>query len=154
MKISQKGLDLIKKFEGFKSKPYLCSAGVPTIGYGSTFYEDGKKVTLKDLPITESRAEALLRFTIEKTFEPIIKKYIKVSLTQGQFDALVSFVYNIGAGGLWSASKNAPTTICKLINASQFDEAAEQFPRWNKASGKELTGLTNRRNEEKGLFLA
>ena len=147
MKISNNGLNLIKEFEGFSSAPYLCPAGVPTIGYGNTFYEGGTKVTLKDKPITEQRATELLEFIANKTFSENINKVVKVPLNQNQFDALVSFAYNIGNKNFnWS-------TLLKKLNQSDYEGASLEFGRWNQANGKILNGLVLRRQKEKELFL-
>lgn len=147
MKISENGLNLIKDFEGFSSTPYLCPAGIPTIGYGSTYHEDGTKVTLKDKPITEERATELLEFVANKTFSENINKVVKVPLNQNQFDALVSFAYNIGNKNFnWS-------TLLKKLNLSDYIGASQEFGRWNQANGKILNGLVLRRQKEKELFL-
>lgn len=147
MKISENGLELIKQFEGFSSSPYLCPAKIPTIGYGSTYYEDGTKVTLKDKPITEERATELLEFIANKTFSKNINKVVKVPLNQNQFDALVSFAYNIGNKNFnWS-------TLLKKLNLSDYIGASLEFGRWNQANGKILNGLVLRRQKEKELFL-
>lgn len=147
MKISNNGLNLIKQFEGFSSSPYLCPAKIPTIGYGSTYYEDGTKVTLKDKPITEQRATQLLEFVANKTFSENINKVVKVPLSQNQFDALVSFAYNIGNKNFnWS-------TLLKKLNLSDYEGASLEFGRWNQANGKILNGLVSRRQKEKELFL-
>lgn len=147
MKISKNGLSLIKEFEGFSSEPYLCPAGIPTIGYGNTFYEDGTKVTLQDNPIAEERASELLEYVTNKTFSENINKVVKVSLNQNQFDALVSFSYNIGNKNFnWS-------TLLKKLNQSDHEGASLEFGRWNQASGKILSGLVSRRQKEKELFL-
>ena len=143
MKTSQIGIDLIKHFEGFKSKPYLCPAKIPTIGYGSTFYKNGKKVTLKDKPINEEEAEDLLKLIL-KSFELIVLKKIKVPLKQNQFDALVSHTYNTGGSD----------TLFKLINQNA---PAEQIRKWFTTKyitggGKRLQGLVNRRNAEANLY--
>lgn len=144
---SGKCYDLIKTFEGFKAKPYKCPAGVPTIGYGSTFYEDGTKVKLTDAPITEARAMDLLG-NVVNDFSKQVNKLIKVEVTQHQYDALVDFAYNVGVGNLSSS------TLLKKLNAKLYAETAEQFLRWNKANGTVLSGLTKRRNAEKELFLS
>lgn len=147
MKISENGSNLIKQFEGFSSTPYLCPAGIPTIGYGSTYYEDGTKVTLKDKPITEERATQLLEFIANKTFSENINKVVKVALNQNQFDALVSFAYNVGNKNFnWS-------TLLKKLNLSDHVGASLEFGRWNQANGKILNGLVLRRQKEKELFL-
>jgi lysozyme len=144
---SGKCYDLIKTFEGFKSKPYKCPAGIPTIGYGSTFYEDGTKVKLTDAPITEARAMDLLGDVVND-FSKKVNKLIKVEVNQNQFDALVDFAYNVGITAL------ANSTLLKKLNAKLYSEAADQFLRWNKANGVVLAGLTKRRNAEKELFLS
>lgn len=143
--INQAGIDLIKKFEGFSSKPYLCPAGVATIGFGSTTYEDGAKVTLNDKPITEKRAEELTAFELSEKGKSILK-LVKVELNDNQYAALCSFVYNVGVGNFTSS------TLLKLLNKGDYQGAADQLPRWNKAGGKELAGLTKRRYAEKDLF--
>lgn len=148
MEISDKGLNLIKKFEGFSSTPYLCPAHIPTIGYGNTFYEDGTKVALDDEPISEERATELLKYIADKTFSAFVNRTVDVELNQNQFDALVSFAYNLGNGSLESS------TLLKKLNAGDYDGAADEFIRWNKAGGKILTGLTKRRTEERELFLS
>ena len=146
MKISNNGLDLIKQFEGLSLTPYLCPANIPTIGYGNTFYEDGTKVTLKDKPITEQRASELIEYIVNKTFSDNINKVVKVPLNQNQFDALVSFAYNIGNGNFnWS-------TLLKKLNKSDYEGAALEFGRWNQANGKIIQGLVLRRQKEKELF--
>ena len=147
MKISNNGLDLIKQFEGLSLKPYLDAVNIPTIGFGNTFYEDGTKVTLKDKPITEQRATELLEFIANKTFSENINKVVKVPLNQNQFDALVSFAYNIGNKNFnWS-------TLLKKLNLSDYEGASLEFGRWNQANGKILNGLVLRRQKEKELFL-
>ena len=146
MKTGLSGLNLIKEKEGLRLKPYLCSAGVATIGYGSTMYADGRKVTLKDAAITEPQALELLANTLGK-YEKAVNDYVKVTLTQNEFDALVSFTYNLGAGNLLSS------TLLKKLNAGDKAGAANQFEVWNKAGGKVLQGLVTRRAAEKALFL-
>lgn len=147
MRIGSKGLALIKEFEGFSSKPYLCPAGIPTIGYGNTFYSNGIKVTLKDTPISEQEASALLEYVANKTFGEYINKVLKVEVTQNQFDALVSFAYNLGNGNLTSS------TLLKKVNSKDFVGASNEFLKWNKSNGKVLKGLTTRREAEKALFM-
>ena len=147
MKTSKAGLDLIKQFESFRAAPYLCSAGVPTIGYGTTVYPNGIKVKLSDQKITQQLAESFLQFHVN-AIEKDVSKLVKVTLTQNQFDALVSFVYNVGLGAF------GDSTLLKLLNAGDIDGTSKQFERWNKAGGKVSNGLTRRRNAEKALFLA
>lgn len=146
MKISKIGLDLIKKHEGFRNHPYLDVALVPTIGYGNTFYTDGTRVKMTDKPITQAEATELLKDIVGE-FEVKVNKLIKVKLTQNQFDAIVSFVYNVGAGAF------EKSTLLKRINSNPDDEDINyQFSRWNKAGGKVHKGLKKRRNQEAWLY--
>jgi len=147
MQISSKGLELIKEFEGFKSEPYLCSAGVPTIGYGSTFYKDGRKVRLIDKPISKEEATKLLEYVSETKFEKLVNSCVKVPLTQSQFDSLISFAYNVGDGNFKSS------TLLKKVNNKDFIGASEEFAKWVRANGKVSNGLIRRREREQQLFL-
>lgn len=145
-KTSQEGLNLIKSFEGLRLKPYLCSAGVPTIGYGATFYMDGTKVSLKDLEITPSGAEELLKFHLS-VFEKYVDTYTRDDINQSQFDALVSFTFNLGPNNL----KNS--TLLKKVNTNPDDlSIRDEFLKWNKAGGKVLQGLVKRREAEAKLY--
>lgn len=146
MIVSKNGLDLIKQFESFKSKPYLCPSQVPTIGYGSTYYPDGKKVTLEDKEITEEKACEILEYTANKDFVNNINKVVTIPLNQNQFDALVSFTYNIG-----NANFNS-STLLRWLNQGNYKEASMQLLRWDKSKGVVLNGLTKRRKAEKALF--
>lgn len=148
MKISENGLKLIKKFEGLSLKPYLCSAGIPTIGFGNTFYENMKKVTLQDKTITEERADSLFNFLVTTNFVNVVNRLVIVDINQNQFDALVSFVYNLGSGNF------EKSTLLKKVNQEDFIGASLEFEKWNKAGGKVLNGLTKRRLAEKELFLS
>ena len=148
MKISENGLKLIKKFEGLSLKPYLCSAGVPTIGWGNTFYENMKKVTLQDEPITEERANSLFNFLVTTNYVNVVNRLVIVDINQNQFDALVSFVYNLGSGNF------EKSTLLKKVNQSDFIGASLEFEKWNRAGGKVLSGLTKRRLSERELFLS
>ncbi|KJJ61565.1 muraminidase [Pseudomonas sp. 10B238] len=139
MHTSQKGLDLIKSFEGLRLSAYKDVVGVVTIGYGTT-----SGVKMGDT-ITKERAEELLREDV-KRFEEQVLRLVKMPLTQGQFDALTSFVYNLGAGSL------SNSTLLRLLNAGDYAGAAAQFERWNKAGGKVLAGLVRRRAAERALF--
>jgi lysozyme len=145
-KITNKGIDLIKSFEGFSSKPYLCPAKIPTIGYGATFYPGGKKVTMKDSPITEEKAIELLKSMLIK-FEQYVDSYCIDTVTQSQFDALVSFCYNLGPSNLKSS------TLLKKVNTDPNDITIEaEFMKWTKAGGKTLKGLVRRREAEVKLY--
>ena len=142
---SQKGIDLIKHYEGLRLKAYVCSAGVLTIGYGTTIYPNGNFVKLTDT-CTKEQAETYLKNDL-KRFESAVNRLVGLPINQNQFDALVCFTYNVGVGNLQSS------TLLKMINLNRFEEASLQFERWNKAGGKELKGLTLRRLAEKKLFL-
>ena len=147
MKVSKQGMDLIKEFEGFRAKPYLCSAGVPTIGYGSTRYADGDGVSLRDPIISESQAEELFRTTLA-SYEAGVSKAVKVVVEQYEFDALVSLCYNIGVGNFTSS------TLVRLLNDGEAPiDVAAQFLRWNRANSRVIPGLTARRERERALFL-
>jgi lysozyme len=146
MKTGERGLKLIKEFEGCKLKAYQCPAGVWTIGIGSTHYGDGTPVTKNRTLPNEGAAIALLAATIGQ-YEKAVNA-TGVELTQNEFDALVSLTYNIGAGNL------ASSTLVKMLKAGDSKaEIAKQFLRWDKAGGKPLAGLTRRRNAEAELFL-
>ena len=147
MKISPRGLELIKDFEGFSSTAYLCPAKIPTIGWGNTFYEDGRKVKLGE-QISKTDALKLLEVVANRDFADKIFPAIKVKVSQSQFDAMVSLAYNIGTGAFLKS------TLLKKVNAGDFAGAGEEFLRWNKAGGKEVLGLTRRREREKQLFLS
>ena len=142
MKVSKKGINLIKKYEGCKLESYLCPAQVLTIGYGHT----GSDVK-RNMKITEQEAEKLLQKDLER-FEIGVLKSVKVNLTQNQFDSLVSFSYNCGLGNLQSS------TLLKLLNLGDKQSAAKEFVKWCKANGKVLDGLLKRRLEEQKLFLS
>ena len=147
MKISPRGLELIKDFEGFSSTSYLDVVNIPTIGWGNTFYENGTKVKLGD-QISKTDALKLLEVVANRDFADKIFPSIKVKVSQSQFDAMVSLAYNIGVGAFLKS------TLLKKVNAGDFAGAGEQFLRWNKAGGKEVLGLTRRREREKQLFLS
>lgn len=146
MKLNKKGYHLIKLFEGLSLKPYLCSAKVPTIGYGSTFYENNKKVLMSDPPITKQRADELLQMSADR-FALKVVNLVKKPITQNQLNALTSFAYNLGSGAL------ASSTLLKKVNVNPNDlTIRNEFLRWNKANGIALKGLTNRRIKEADLY--
>jgi len=149
MQTSDKGLALIKQSEGFRGNAYPdpATGGKPyTIGNGTTVYPSGMPVKLGD-KVTEQQADAYLRNDVKK-FEAAVSKAVKVKLTQGQFDALVSFTYNVGP------AKMTSSTLIKKLNAGDVKGAADEFLRWNKAAGKVMAGLTTRRAAERALFLS
>jgi lysozyme len=139
-KISKKGIDLIKKYEGLRLKSYVCAAGVLTIGWGST----GSHVT-PHMVISEAEAERLLIQDLAR-FESGVNRLVKRPITQNQFDALVSLAFNIGLGAF------SNSTLLRRLNAGDFQGASEQFARWNRGGGKVLRGLTVRRAEETAMF--
>ena len=144
MKLNKAGLDLIKSFEGLRLETYKCSSGVNTIGYGTTLIngkmvQNGLKISLED-------AE---RFLIEdiKKFELGVLRVVSVGLTDNQFSALLTFSYNVGLGALRGS------TLLKMVNRNPNDPLIRnEFMKWNKAAGKELTGLTRRRKAEADLY--
>lgn len=140
VKISDAGISAIKQFEGTKLKAYQDSVGVWTIGCGHT-----KGVRKGDV-ITEGQCEVLLRQDLQWV-EEVISQAVTVPLTQGQYDALCSFIFNVGGGAF------KKSTMRKKLNAKDYDGAALEFPRWNKAGGKALKGLTTRRLAEQKMFL-
>lgn len=143
---SQKGLNLIKSFEGLSLKPYLCPAGIPTISYGLTYYSNGTKVKLTDKPITQQQADTMLMNAL-KHYEQGVDSFTTDLVNQNQFDALVSFAYNCGLGNLKSS------TLLKKVNANPNDPTIRQeFLKWNKGGGKVLPGLTKRRTAEANLY--
>ncbi|MCK6835579.1 lysozyme [Enterobacter asburiae] len=146
MQTSDKGIALIKQFEGCKLTAYQDSVGVWTIGYGWTQPVDGKPIRA-GMTIKQETADRLLKTGLV-SYESDVSRLVKVGLTQGQFDALVSFTYNLGARSL------STSTLLRKLNAGGYAGAADEFLRWNKAGGKVLNGLTRRREAERALFLS
>ena len=141
MKFSATGMELLKRSEGFRNRVYLDVAGLPTIGYGhrllhSDSFPNG---------IDEPQAANLLTCDVRDA-EQAVGRLVKVPLTQGQFDALVDFTFNLGAGRL------ATSTLLKSLNAGRYDDAAEQLLRWDHADGQEIAALKARREAEAGLW--
>ena len=134
------GLSLIKKFEGCELEAYQCSAGVWTIGYGHT-----KGVTPSD-SISQEEAEQMLVDVLHE-YESYVNEYVTVALSQNQFDALVSWVYNLGPANLKAS------TMLKVLNSGEYEDVPAQMKRWNKAGGKVLEGLIRRREAEACLFV-
>ncbi len=132
--------ELIKTFEGFRKNSYLCPANVWTIGYGTT-----DNVKQGDTCSEHDAEQYLIRDV--KRFADAINENVKVPLTQNQFDSLCCFVYNVGIGAF------KKSTLLTKLNAKDYKGASEQFARWNKAGGKELPGLTKRRESERALFV-
>ena len=136
---------LCLRFEGLYLKPYLCPAGVPTIGVGSTVYEDGSKVSMLDAPITKERAIELLMLTLKRDYLPAVQKLCKVE-NANQLAALTDFAYNVGVGALRSSN------LRKRVNAGEYDAVPAEFSKWVKGGGKVLKGLVIRRQAEANLF--
>ena len=147
MRISERGIALIQSFEGFESEPYRCPAGVPTIGYGTTIYPNGKPVKMTDNPIGEDLAVSFLMANLAK-YQDAVERYVQVHVTQGQFDALTSFAYNLGMRAL------KDSTLLRKLNSGDVAGAAAQFDKWVYAGSTRLAGLVRRRRAEKELFLA
>jgi len=133
---------ICKRFEGFKSKPYLCPAGIPTIGYGTTFYPDGSRVTLNDIPCTEAQATVWMMHELEAKALPAVLRMCPALKSVNAVNALVSFVYNLGAGRLQTS------TLRRKINEGNMEEARKEILKWNRGGGKVLKGLVLRRNCE------
>ena len=145
--INKAGLDLIKEFESLKLKPYLDPVKIPTIGYGTIKYPNGKKVAMTDRAITEAEAVEYLMFEVEEKAQNV-ERMVKVAMNDNEYSALISFAYNVG----WPALEKS--TLLKLLNAGSDRKAvADQFLRWDKAGGQVLAGLTRRRQAERSLFL-
>ena len=139
--------EMCRRFEGYKAKPYLCPANVATIGYGSTYYADGRKVTLEDAPMDEPTARALLMVELEHTYLPGVLRNCPILATDvRKLNAIVDFCYNLGVGRLQTS------TLKRKINAQDWEGAKEQLMLWNKGGGKVLAGLTKRRTAECALF--
>lgn len=139
---------LCRQFEGYRAKPYLCPAGVPTIGYGSTYYADGRKVTLEDAPMSEPDARALLMYELQHTYLPgTLRQCPSLIADERKCNAIVDFCYNLGIGRLQTS------TLKRKINAGDWESAREQLMLWTKGGGKVLPGLVRRREAEKALLL-
>jgi len=146
MILNENGYKLICEFEGLKLTPYLCSAKVPTIGYGNTYYPNGKRVTLLDNKITKEYAFEIFKEVADR-FAKRVNEMVKVDLTQNQFNALTSFAYNVGTGNF------ASSTLLKKVNANPNDLAIElEFKKWTKANKVVVQGLVNRRKKEALIY--
>ncbi len=147
MIISRLGLEVIKHFEGFMSCPYLCPAGVATIGYGTTIYPDGSTVQMTDQCITEQEASELLESQVNDVYGDCVNENTTAEATQCQFDALVSLCYNIGCSAF------AGSTLLECFNAQDLECAYNEFDSWVYVSGEVSQGLQNRRDLEQALFM-
>lgn len=139
--------ELCRRFEGFSSKPYLCPAEIPTIGYGSTYYSDGKKVTLADKSIDELTARSLLVSELRHTYLiGTLRNCPILATNEAACNAIVDFCYNLGVGRLQTS------TLKRKINAQDWDGAKEELMKWSKGGGKVLPGLLKRRKAECNLM--
>jgi len=139
--------ELCRKYEGYRAKPYLCPANVATIGYGSTYYADGRKVTLQDPPMDEPTARALLLVELEHTYLPGVLRNCPILATDvRKCNSIVDFAYNCGVGRLQTS------TLKRKINANDWEGAKEQLMLWTKGGGKVLPGLLKRRTAECALL--
>ena len=154
IKLNEEGYQMIMNFEGLSLKPYLCSAGVPTIGFGNTFYPNGKKVTLRDKPITKEYAIEIFKF-IADLFAKDVNILLKTTVTQNQFNALVSFAYNLGSD---IDADDIPeglgdSTLLKKVNKNPNDlTILNEFLKWVRSNGKISNGLVKRRKLEAKLY--
>jgi lysozyme len=139
-KVSQAGVDLIKRWEGLRTNAYKCPAGVWTIGYGHT------RTAKPGMMISHGEAENLLREDL-KGFELAVSRAVTVPLNQNQFDALVSFAFNVGIGAFVKSS------LLRILNTGDYEDAARQFSRWVRGGGQKLPGLVSRRKAEYELFV-
>jgi len=138
--------DLCKMFEGFRPYPYLCPAGVPTIGYGTTFYPNGHKVRLTDRPITKEEAEEYLEYELHKSLKQAIKYSPVLTHYDNRLAAITDFIYNLGCG------RYQTSTLRRKINVEDWQGAKVQILKWNKAGGKVQKGLVKRREVESQLL--
>jgi GH24 family phage-related lysozyme (muramidase) len=146
MQISKTGIELIKRFEGLELKAYQDSVGVWTIGYGWTQPVDGKKVG-PGMVIDQATADRLLKCGVVQ-YELGVNQLVKVTITQGQFDALVSFAYNVGLRSL------STSTLLRELNSGNKQGPANEFDKWVYVGGMKLNGLIARREAERELFLS
>ena len=147
MHINERGIEIVKRFEGISTKPYLCPANVWTVGYGATVGSDGRPIDPDMEAVSEHEAEALLLRDLESS-EGWVSWLIKTALTENQFSALTSFTFNVGAGALQRS------TLIMKLNRGEVQGAADEFPKWKFANKRILAGLIRRRAAERSLFLA
>lgn len=145
--ISAKGIELIQSFEGCILHPYRDIAQIPTIGWGSTHYPDGTPVQMTDRPIDMAMADNLMRSDLA-TFQDVVNHVVRQEINQNQFDALVSFCYNVGPNNF------KKSTLLRYLNTANFNDAAGEFLKWDMAGGVHSPGLKHRRELEQGLFLS
>lgn len=137
---------LARRFEGCYLRPYLCPAGVPTIGFGAIYYEDGTRVTLFDAPITRERAESLLLWMVRTRYLPAVLRLCPGIDSPERLAAIIDFTFNLGAGNLQAS------TLRRRINAGQWDDVPGELRKWIKGGGRVLAGLVKRREAEVALI--
>lgn len=137
---------LAKRFEGLFTRPYLCPAGVPTIGYGATYYEDGRRVSLSDEAITPWRADQLLIWMVRTKYLPAVTRLCPGVTDPNRLAALIDFTFNLGTGAL------SGSTLRRRVNAGRWCDVPTELMKWNKAGGRVLRGLTLRRQAEAALI--
>ena len=137
---------LARRFEGLRLSPYLCSAGVPTIGFGATYYEDGTSVTLRDPPISKERADALLLWMVRRVYLPAVMKLCPAVDKPQRIAALIDFTFNLGVGRLKGS------TLRKRVNAGDWEAVPAELRKWTRGGGKVLRGLVIRREAEIALI--
>ena len=147
MHINERGIEIVKSFEGISLKPYLCPANVWTVGYGATVGSDGRPIDPDMESISETEAETLLIRDLESS-EGWVRRLIKTALTENQYSALTSFTFNVGCGALQRS------TLRMKLNRGEYQGAADEFPKWKFANKRILAGLVRRRAAERALFLA
>ena len=140
-----RGVDIIKTYEGWSAEPYICPTGYWTIGYGSIWGADGKRITADSPSVSEAEGELLLRRELAHV-ETAIRALVRVPLNEHQFSALCSWTYNLGSGRLKTS------TLRQKLNRGDYDGAAAEFHKWNRGGGKVLAGLVRRRKSEVELF--
>lgn len=137
---------LARRFEGCYLRPYLCPAGVPTIGYGATYYEDGTRVTLFDAPIARERAESLLLWMVRTRYLPVVLRLCPGIDSPERLAAIIDFTFNLGAGNLQAS------TLRRRVNAGRWDDVPGELRKWIKGGGRVLAGLVKRREAEVALI--
>lgn len=143
---TQVAASLARRFEGLRLTPYLCPAGIPSIAFGATFYEDGTRVQLTDPPITRERAEQLLEWSVRTVYLPAVMKLCPAVPDAYKLAALIDFAFNLGAGRLLSS------TLRKRVNAGDWEAVPAELMKWTKGGGKTLKGLVQRRRAESALM--
>jgi lysozyme len=136
---------LARRFEGLYLRPYLCPAGVPTIGYGATYYQDGRRVTLADPAITREQADALLAWMLATVYLPQVLRLCPGVDRPERLAALVDFTFNLGASNLRAS------TLRQRVNAGQWEDVPAELAKWVRGGGRVLLGLVRRRWAEAEL---